>query len=546
MKTERGPEGGRMKTERGPEGGRMKAGDELPTLTIPITRTLIVAGALASRDYQDVHHDTEAAQQKGSPDIFMNILTTNGLVGRYLTDHFGPRCTLRKVAIRLGAPNYPGDTMVLSGTVTEVTDGTAVVRVVGANGLGHHVTGTVTVRPPGGHGMSVHRPDSLGGRAAIAGIGATEFSKDSGRSELTLAVEAVRAALDDAGLTPADVDGLVTFTMDTNPEITVAQAAGIGELSFFSRVHYGGGAACATVQQAALAVATGIAEVVVCYRAFNERSGRRFGSGVQQREPSAEGAALGWNLPFGLLTPASWVAMAAQRYLHTYGLTPDAFGHGRGHRPPPRRPQPGRVLLRQAHHPRRPRRLPLDRGAAAAAGLLPGDGRRPGDRGDLARAGPRAAPPAGLITAAAQGAGRGQEQMTSFYRDDLTGLPEMNVVARQLWRTAALTPADIDVAILYDHFTPFVLMQLEEFGFCAPGEAADFVAADTLPLNTHGGQLGEAYLHGMNGIAEAVRQLRGTSVNQAADPAHVLVTAGTGVPTSGLILGADGVTAGSG
>lgn len=82
---------------------------------------------------------------------------------------------------------------------------------------------------------------------------------------------------------------MVTFTMDTSPEITVAQAAGIGDLSFFSRVHYGGGAACATVQQAALAVATGVAEVVVCYRAFNERSGRRFGSGVQHREPSAEG-----------------------------------------------------------------------------------------------------------------------------------------------------------------------------------------------------------------------------------------------------------------
>ncbi|MFD9206833.1 MaoC family dehydratase [Streptomyces sioyaensis] len=126
----------------------MKAGDELPALTIPITRTLIVAGALASRDYQDVHHDAEAAREKGSPDIFMNILTTNGLVGRYLTDHFGPRCVLRKVAIRLGAPNYPGDTMVLRGTVTEVSDGTAVVRVVGANGLGHHVTGTATVSLP--------------------------------------------------------------------------------------------------------------------------------------------------------------------------------------------------------------------------------------------------------------------------------------------------------------------------------------------------------------------------------------------------------------
>ncbi|SCE53772.1 lipid-transfer protein, partial [Streptomyces sp. OspMP-M43] len=175
--------------------------------------------------------------------------------------------------------------------------------------------------------MSIRRADSLGGKAAVVGIGATEFSKDSGRSELKLAVEAVRAALDDAGLTPGDVDGLVTFTMDTSPEITVAQAAGIGELSFFSRIHYGGGAACATVQQAALAVASGIADVVVCYRAFNERSGRRFGSGVQRREPTAEGAALGWNLPYGLLTPASWVAMAAQRYLHSYGLGPEVFGH---------------------------------------------------------------------------------------------------------------------------------------------------------------------------------------------------------------------------
>lgn len=130
--------------------------------------------------------------------------------------------------------------------------------------------------------------------------------------------------------------------------------------------------------------------------------------------------------------------------------------------------------------------------------------------------------------------------MTSFYRDDLTGLPEMNVVARQLWRTSGLRPSDIDVGILYDHFSPFVLMQLEEFGFCKPGEAAGFVAEDVLPLNTHGGQLGEAYLHGMNGIAEAVRQLRGTSVNQVEGAARTLVTAGTGVPTSGLILGADG------
>ncbi|MFG3347861.1 lipid-transfer protein [Streptomyces sp. NPDC048018] len=388
--------------------------------------------------------------------------------------------------------------------------------------------------------MSVRTRDSLGGRAAIAGTGATEFSKDSGRSELTLAVEAVHAALDDAGLVPGDVDGMVTFTMDTSPEITVAQAAGMGELSFFSRVHYGGGAACATVQQAALAVATGVAEVVVCYRAFNERSGRRFGSGVQRREPSAEGAALGWQLPFGLLTPASWVAMIAQRYLHTYGLTPDAFGHV--------------AVTDRRHAATNPaayfygKPITLDDHAASrwiAEPLRLLDCCQETDGGQAIvvtsteRARDLRRPPV-VIEAAAQGAGRNQEAMTSFYRDGLTGLPEMGVVARQLWRTSGLAPGDIDVGILYDHFTPFVLMQLEEFGFCGKGEAADFVAADALPLNTHGGQLGEAYLHGMNGIAEAVRQLRGTSVNQVPGAARALVTAGTGVPTSGLILGADG------
>ncbi|MGW5172956.1 lipid-transfer protein [Streptomyces sp. NPDC004082] len=388
--------------------------------------------------------------------------------------------------------------------------------------------------------MSVRTRDGLGGRAAVVGIGATEFSKDSGRSELRLAVEAVRAALDDAGLKPADVDGLVTFTMDTSPEITVAQAAGMGELSFFSRVHYGGGAACATVQQAALAVASGAAEVVVCYRAFNERSGRRFGSGVRHREPSAEGAALGWSLPFGLLTPASWVAMAARRYLHAYGLSPEAFGRVAvlGRRYAATNPAAyfhGRPITLAEHAASRwivePLRLldccqETDGGQALVVTSV--------ERArDLRR------PPA-VITAAAQGAGRAQEQMTSFYRDDLTGLPETGVVARRLWRRSGLAPADIDVGILYDHFTPFVLMQLEEFGFCGRGEAADFVAEERLPLNTHGGQLGEAYLHGMNGLAEAVRQVRGTAVNQVPGAARVLVTAGAGVPTSGLILGSDG------
>jgi acyl dehydratase len=126
-------------------------GDQLPALELPITRTMIVATAIASRDYQDVHHDPELAGQRGSKDIFMNILTTNGLVGRFVTDWAGPGAVLRALRIRLGAPNYPGDVMTLTGEVTRVgDDGDVDVRVRGANGLGDHVTGTVTVRLPGG------------------------------------------------------------------------------------------------------------------------------------------------------------------------------------------------------------------------------------------------------------------------------------------------------------------------------------------------------------------------------------------------------------
>ncbi len=125
-------------------------GDELPALEIPLTRTLIVATAIASRDYQDVHHDPSLAEMRGSPDIFMNILTTNGFVGRFVTDWTGPEARLRKVDIRLGAPNYPGDTMTLEGSVTGKDDeaGTIEVSLRGRNGIGDHVTGKVVVSLP--------------------------------------------------------------------------------------------------------------------------------------------------------------------------------------------------------------------------------------------------------------------------------------------------------------------------------------------------------------------------------------------------------------
>jgi acetyl-CoA acetyltransferase len=383
--------------------------------------------------------------------------------------------------------------------------------------------------------------------AAVVGIGATEFSKESGRSELRLAVEACEAAIADAGLEPGQIDGMVTYTQDTNPEIEIARNLGIGELSFFSRIHHGGGAACGTVQQAVLAVQAGVADYVVCYRAFNERSGRRFGAGVQDRPPAAtaEQAHFAWYAPFGLLTPAQWVAMFASRYMHEYGATSEDFGRvavaDRMHAATnPKAWFYEQPITLEEHQQSRWIVEPLH--------LLDccqeSDGAQALVITSVERARDLPHPPA-VLNAAAQGAGENQDMMTSYYRDTITGLPEMGLVARQLWNTSGLGPDDIQTAVIYDHFTPLVLPQLEEFGFCERGEAKEFLRdgnvelGGRLPINTHGGQLGEAYIHGMNGIAEGVRQVRGTSVNQVDGVEHVLVTAGTGVPTSALVLGAD-------
>jgi acetyl-CoA acetyltransferase len=378
---------------------------------------------------------------------------------------------------------------------------------------------------------------------AIAGVGSTEFSKASGRSELRLAVESIQAALDDCGLTPSDVDGLVTFTMDTSLETEVANNLGIPELRFFSRTEYGGGGGCGCVLHAALAVATGTADVVVCYRAFNERSGDRLGSNISLMPVSGPMMAqMAWGASCGLLTATQFAAMWAKRYMHQFGATskdfgrlsvtfrdyaaanPNAFFHGK-------------PITLEDHQASRwvvePLRLldccqESDGGVALVVTTT--------ERARDLRQRPA------LIRAAAQGSTYPQGPMTSFYRDDVATLPESGTVARALYEKAGLGPEDIQAAIMYDHFTPLVLGQLEEFGFCGRGEAPAFVKdghleiGGSLPTNMNGGQLGEAYIHGMNGIAEAVRQIRGISCNQVAELTNVVVTSGAAVPTSGLIL----------
>ncbi len=389
--------------------------------------------------------------------------------------------------------------------------------------------------------------NELRNAAAVVGIGATEFSKDSGRSELRLACEAVEAAIADAGLEPSQIDGMVTYTAETNPEIEIARNLGIGELSFFSRIHHGGGAACGTVQQAVLAVHAGVADAVVCYRACNERSGRRFGAGVQDRPPiaTAEASHFSWYAPFGLLTPAQWVAMFASRYMHEFGAESEDFGRV--------------AVADRKHAATNPKAwfyeqpITLEEHQASRWIVEPlhlldccqeSDGAQALVVTSLERARDLAQTPA-VIRASAQGAGKEQDMMTSYYRDRITGLPEMGLVARQLWNTTGLGPDDMQTAVIYDHFTPLVFPQLEEFGFCERGAAKNFVRDGTiemggkLPINTNGGQLGEAYIHGMNGIAEGVRQVRGTAANQVDGVENVLVTAGTMVPTSALVLGVD-------
>jgi acetyl-CoA acetyltransferase len=385
------------------------------------------------------------------------------------------------------------------------------------------------------------------GKAAVVGIGATEFSKASGRSELQLALEACVAACEDAGVEPSQVNGLSTFTMETNPESEIMRGLGIPELTHFSRIHFGGGAPCATVQYAAMAVASGAADYVLCYRAFNERSGRRFGSGVQGRPAgvTAEEAQFSWTSSYGLLTPASWVAMFATRMMHEFGITSEDFG---------------RVAVADrrhaannpaAHFYQQPITLEdhqSSRWIVEPLHLLDCCQETDGGQAMLVTTVERARDlkqPSVVVEAAAQGMADDQHMMRSFNRSSLVGLPEMGTCARQIWETSGLGPDDIKTAVLYDHFTPFVLAQLEEFGFCGRGEAKDFIAdgaiemGGRLPINTHGGQLGEAYLHGMNGVAEGVRQVRGTSVNQVDGAEHVLVTGGTGVPTSAVMLGVD-------
>jgi len=386
-------------------------------------------------------------------------------------------------------------------------------------------------------------------QAAIVGIGATEFSKDSGRSELRLAVEASLSALTDAGLEPSEVNGLVTFVLDNNAEIAVARNLGADRIQFFARTSGGGGGGPGCIGLATMAIETGRADVVVCYRGMNERSQQRFGqpSGYAGAASSISTQAVdnSWTMPYGQTTPAANMAQSARRYMFQYGATSEDFGRVAVTQRAYAMNNPnaffyGKPLTLEQHQASRVIADPLrlfdccqETDAGVAIVLTSTERAR-----DLRQIPVR-------VAAAAMGIGPQHHNMAPVYRDDIAAAPETRIVGEQLWARSGLRPTDMDLAMLYDHFSCAVLMQLEALGFCQLGEGKDLVRGGELgpggliPTNTNGGQLSEAYVHGFNGMAEAVRQLRGTAVNQIAGARHAVATGGSHVPTSGIVLTVD-------
>jgi len=381
-------------------------------------------------------------------------------------------------------------------------------------------------------------------RAAIVGIGQTEFSKASGRSELQLAAEAIRAALDDAGLVAADVDGLITFTLDGSDEVGVTRCLGIPEVKYTSRIPQGGAASVAVIFHAISAVLSGVCDVVVVWRAMNERSQFRFGQPMARGNIPAGGGSsfMEWCLPFGAQSPASWEALTAQAYMHKYGAANEDFGrvsvllrkHAASN---PAAWFYGKPITLEEHQASRwivaPSLRLLDCCQESDGGVAVVIARE--DRARDLRQRPV------IIHGAVTTLPFNHEIISDYYHGhDLTQLPMGRRVAARLKELTGIAPSETQVAMIYDNFTPQILMQLEAYGFCGAGEAKDYIRAGNLeldgrsPLSPNGGHIGEGYIHGMNLITEGVRQARGTAVNQVNDVETVFLASGV----AGAIVGA--------
>jgi acetyl-CoA acetyltransferase len=360
---------------------------------------------------------------------------------------------------------------------------------------------------------------------AIVGIGQTELSRHAGRTELQLASEAIVAACADAQIDVNEVDGLVSYTIDPVEESELVRTVGLQEIGYSARVPYGGGGSIGVLMHAAAAVTAGIADTVVAYRAVRAHSGaNRFGSAkVSRTNGSAHSGTTApqWCTPHGALTPASWIALNATRYMHQYGATSEDFGHA--------------VVQLRAYAATNPDAWGYERPITLADHqdsrwiaepcirkfdcCQETDGAVAVVVTSRERAATMPHPAVGI--AAVAGAGLFEQEIASdHYRPDLAIMDSSVVLGRRLFDDAGFQRSDVDVAMIYDAFSPILLMQLEALGFCGFGEARDFIGdgnlspTGVLPCNTNGGLIGEGYIHGLNLVTEAVRQIRGTAANQ--------------------------------
>ncbi|MCW2495148.1 lipid-transfer protein [Jatrophihabitans sp.] len=387
----------------------------------------------------------------------------------------------------------------------------------------------------------------LDGKVAIVGIGHTEYRKRgelAHRGTYSLACEAIANACADAGISPSSIDGYSGYAYEAVEPLRIAAAFGAPKLGYAGMVWGGGGGGVlGAVVNASMALVCGYADYVVIYRSLTmSQATGRFGQLEVEKALTGDlSEDLTFSGPYGLLSPAQVFALNARRHMHRYGTTIDQLGEiavnarrMAATNPDARFREP---LTLQQHHDSRmiadPLRLLdccMESDGAAAVVLT-----RTDRAADLAQS------PV-YVRSSAMGADFRYSSRLSVSDDDFASAAQTSL-AEQLFARAAIRPDDIDVALLYDHFTPMVLMSLEDFGFCAKGEGGPFVAdgqiglTGTLPLNPHGGHLAEVYLHGMNHILEATRQLRGTAVNQVPSADLALVGGAGGVnPTTGCVL----------
>ena len=374
---------------------------------------------------------------------------------------------------------------------------------------------------------------ALKGKAAIAGIGITEISKNSGKSTLGLAVEACSAAVQDAGLAVTDIDGIVSYAVNDSTQVyVVADTLGITDTTYFLD-HLGGGSASqTTIASAAMAVHAGLAKYVLCYRALNSRSGVRLGG--TGRTPNISGFAQ-YQVPYGHVSPGQAVSMGARAHMHRYGTTKEHLGHiavqSRKHAQLHERGFMQATMTMEDYHASRMISDPLqifdyclESDGAVAFVVTSAERAR-----DL---------PHKPVYIGGVGYGPGRTIHAKEW-DELTECGG-KFIAPRLYGMAGVTPKDIDVALLYDAFTYMLLVQLEDYGFCAKGEGGPFAASGALaldgalPTNPHGGHLSGGYLHGYSHVLEAVEQLRGVGGARQVTGAEVALV--TGAP-GGCALG---------